>query len=62
MDLIEAMEKRRSVRSYTDKPITGKDKEELQAYIDKCSQGSIPAGLHWIVALNISKDAVKKNI
>lgn len=43
MELIEAIEKRHSVRSYEDKRIEGTVKEDLQAFIDACNQES---GLH----------------
>lgn len=43
MDLMEAIEKRHSVRSYTDKKIDGSVKTELQSCIEQCNQES---GLH----------------
>ena len=38
MNLLEAMEKRHSVRVYTDKKITGAIKDELLSCIDECNQ------------------------
>lgn len=38
MDLLEAMEKRHSVRAYTDKKITGAIKDELLSCINECNQ------------------------
>jgi hypothetical protein len=40
MDLMEAMEKRHSVRSYRDEPITGAVREALQDCVDACSRES----------------------
>lgn len=37
MDLLTAIETRHSVRSYTDRKIEGKVKEELLAFIDQCN-------------------------
>ena len=43
MDLLQAMQERHSVRSYTDKPIEGEVKEKLAAKIAQCNAES---GLH----------------
>lgn len=43
MNLPQAMLDRHSVRSYTDRPITGETKEKVTAFIDECNQKS---GLH----------------
>lgn len=43
MDLLQAMYARHSVRSYTDRPIEGKAKEELVSFIEQCRRES---GLH----------------
>lgn len=40
MDIFEAMEKRHSVRAYTDKRIEGEVSAELKAEIDKCNSES----------------------
>lgn len=52
MDLMQAMHKRHSVRSYLDQPIAGKVKEELQAWFEKCNQES---GLDMQLVLNEPK-------
>lgn len=52
MDLLEAMEKRHSVRSYTGQKIDGKVKEELQLFINQCNRES---GLHMQLVLNEEK-------
>lgn len=38
MDILEAVEKRHSVRSYTDKKIDKETKEKLQQIIDECNR------------------------
>lgn len=43
MDLLQAMYARHSVRSYTERPIEGKTKEELVSFIEQCRRES---GLH----------------
>lgn len=43
MTVKEAIQVRHSVRSYTDTPITGVTKQELEAYINQCNQES---GMH----------------
>lgn len=43
MELLEAMEQRHSVRSYTDRNIEGAIKAELQTFIEECNRES---GLH----------------
>ena len=43
MDLLQAMKERHSVRSYTDRPIEGKIKEDLLSFIEQCNKES---GLH----------------
>lgn len=40
MDLMEAMERRHSVRSYRDEPITGEVRRQLQECVDACSRES----------------------
>lgn len=40
MDLLQAINERHSVRSYTDKKIDGDMKQDLQAFIDKCNAES----------------------
>ena len=49
MDLLEAMEKRHSVRSYEDKRIVGDVKEKLLQFIDSCNKES---GLHMQLVLD----------
>ena len=49
MDLMEAMEKRHSVRSYESKKIEGEAKESLNALIEQCNQES---GLHMQLVLD----------
>ena len=49
MDLLKAMNERHSVRSYTERPITGKTLEELMNLIDRDNADS---GLHIQLALN----------
>ncbi len=49
MELLEAIEKRHSVRSYTEQEIADPTKSTLQAYIDNCNQES---GLHCRLILN----------
>lgn len=41
MDLLQAMYDRHSVRSYTERPIEGKTKEDLVSFIDQCSRESV---------------------
>ena len=43
MDLLQAMYDRHSVRSYTERPIEGKTKEDLMSFIEQCRRES---GLH----------------
>lgn len=52
MELLEAMEQRHSVRSYTDKKIEGEIKEKLQQKIEECNRES---GLHMQLVLNEPK-------
>lgn len=52
MDLLEAMEKRHSVRSYTGQKISGRVKEELLLFINQCNRES---GLHMQLVLNEEK-------
>lgn len=52
MELLEAMEKRHSVRSYEDKRIEGTVKENLLSYIDQCNKES---GLHMQLVLDEPK-------
>lgn len=52
MDLLQAMKERHSVRSYTDRPIEGRVKEDLQTYISQCNEES---GLHMQLILNEPK-------
>ena len=40
MDIYEALKARHSVRSYKDRKITGYVKEELESFIDECSEKS----------------------
>ena len=40
MDLLQAMNQRHSVRSYTERPIEGKTKEELLAFLEQCGRES----------------------
>lgn len=40
MDLLQAMNDRHAVRSYTDKPIQGKVKENLMSFIEQCNKES----------------------
>ena len=40
MDLLQAMNQRHSVRSYTERPIEGKTKEELLAFLARCGRES----------------------
>ena len=35
MNLLQAIKERHSVRSYTDRPIEGRVREELQAFIEQ---------------------------
>lgn len=49
MDLLQAIEKRHSVRSYTEQPIEGKVKEDLLDFIGQCREES---GLHLELVLN----------
>lgn len=49
MDLLQAMHARHSVRSYTERPIEGATKEELQAFMEQCNGES---GLHMQLVLN----------
>lgn len=52
MELLEAMKKRHSVRSYEDKKIDGSVKEDLQQFIEACNQES---GLHMQLILDEPK-------
>lgn len=38
MDVLQAMKERHSVRSYTDRPIEGRIKDDLSSYIDDCNR------------------------
>ncbi|MCC7553193.1 MAG: nitroreductase family protein [Methanobacteriaceae archaeon] len=58
MDLLEAMEKRHSVREYTDKKIEGEIKEELKSFIGECNRES---GLKMQLILN-EEEAFKSGI
>ena len=49
MDLLQAMNERHSVRSYTKQPIEGKTKENLLNFIKQCSEES---GLHLQLVLD----------
>ena len=49
MELLELMKERHSVRSYTDKKIEGKIKEDLEAFIQQCNHES---GLHMQLILD----------
>ena len=49
MELLEAMEKRHSVRAYEDKKIEGAIKEKLMKFIDSCNEES---GLHMQLVLD----------
>lgn len=49
MELLEAMEQRHSVRSYTDQKIEGEVKADLQRFIDACNRES---GLHMQLVLD----------
>ena len=49
MDLLQAMNERHSVRSYTKQPIEGKTKEKLLDFIKQCSEES---GLHLQLVLD----------
>ena len=40
MDLLQAMNQRHSVRSYTERTIEGKTKEELLAFLEQCGRES----------------------
>ena len=40
MDVLQAMKERHSVRSYTDRPIEGRIKDDLSSYIDDCNRDS----------------------
>lgn len=48
MELLEAMEKRHSVRAYEDKSIDGETKKALQDFIEQCNEES---GLHMQLVL-----------
>ena len=52
MELKEAIEKRHSVRAYTDKKIEGEIKEQLISFIDQCNKES---GLHIQLVMNEPK-------
>ena len=52
MDILKAMEKRHSVRAYTDRPITGDTLSRLQKLIDQANAAS---GLHIQLVLNEPK-------
>ena len=49
MELLEAIEKRHSVRSYEDREIDPAVRDELSAFIQQCNQES---GLHMQLVLN----------
>ncbi len=49
MDLLQAMNDRHSVRSYTQQPIEGKTKEDLMSFVEQCSRES---GLHLQLVLD----------
>ena len=49
MNLLQAMQDRHSVRSYTDQSIEGKTKENLLSFIGQCNKES---GLHMQLVLN----------
>ena len=49
MNLLQAIKERHSVRSYTDRPIEGRVREELQAFIEQCNKES---GLRFQLVLN----------
>lgn len=40
MDVLQAMKERHSVRSYTDRPIEGRIKDDLSSYINDCNRDS----------------------
>ena len=52
MELLQAMKERHSVRSYSDRPITGEVKDELIRFIEECNNES---GLHMQLILNEPK-------
>ena len=52
MELLEAIEKRHSVRSYEDREIDPAVRDELSAFIQQCNQES---GLHMQLVLNEPK-------
>ena len=49
MELLEAMERRHSVRSYEDRPLEPEVRAELTEFLDQCSRES---GLHMQLVLN----------
>ena len=49
MNLLQAIKERHSVRSYTNRPIEGRVREELQAFIEQCNKES---GLRFQLVLN----------
>lgn len=52
MELLQAMKERHSVRSYSDRPITGEVRDELIRFIEECNNES---GLHMQLILNEPK-------
>lgn len=52
MDLLEAMQRRHSVRAYTDRSIEGAEKEALLQFVGQCNQES---GLHMQLVLEEPK-------
>lgn len=40
MDVLQAMKERHSVRSYTDRPVEGRIKDDLSSYINDCNRDS----------------------
>ena len=52
MDLLEAMEKRHSVRAYTDKELEKEVRGQLEEFIQQCNRES---GLHMQLVVNEPK-------
>lgn len=52
MNLLDAIQTRHSVRSYTDQKIEGTVKDELSSFLQECNQAS---GLHMQLVLNEPK-------
>lgn len=52
MELSESMQKRHSVRTYSNRPIEGETKENLLSFIEQCNRES---GLHFQLILNEPK-------